>query len=49
VGQFEGWEPKSGETYGFMVSTLARGQERTVNERSNVVLVKWPGSGTLGE
>ncbi len=34
--------PKSGETYGFMVSTPARGGERTINERSNVSAVTWP-------
>ncbi|MCC5850694.1 MAG: hypothetical protein JJU29_21615 [Verrucomicrobia bacterium] len=34
--------PRSGETYGFMVSTPARGAERTINERSNVSLVTWP-------
>ncbi len=35
------WEPKSGETYGFMVSTPARGAERTLNERSDVSLLVW--------
>lgn len=34
--------PRSGETYGFMVSTPARGAERTINERSNVSMVVWP-------
>ncbi|MCC5851021.1 MAG: hypothetical protein JJU29_23275 [Verrucomicrobia bacterium] len=34
--------PRSGETYGFMVSTPARGAERTINERSNVSAVTWP-------
>lgn len=34
--------PRSGETYGFMVSTPARGRERTINERSNVSMVVWP-------
>jgi hypothetical protein len=36
------WVPRSGETYGFMVSTLARGGVRTINERSNVSLITWP-------
>ncbi len=36
------WVPRSGETYGFMVSTPARGGVRTINERSNVSLVRWP-------
>lgn len=36
------WRPQSGEVVGFAVSTLARGNERTSNERSNVVLVIWP-------
>ena len=36
------WTPKSGETYGFMVSTPARSAVRTVNERSNVSWVVWP-------
>ncbi|MCC5843645.1 MAG: hypothetical protein JJU05_05275 [Verrucomicrobia bacterium] len=34
--------PRSGETYGFMVSTPARSAERTINQRSNVSLVVWP-------
>lgn len=36
------WSPRSGETYGFMVSTPARTAERTINERSNVSMVTWP-------
>ncbi len=36
------WRPRSGETYGFMVSTPARTGERTINERSNVSMVTWP-------
>ncbi len=36
------WTPKSGETYGFMVSTVARTGDRTINERSNVTMVTWP-------
>ena len=39
----DGWQPKSGETVGLMVSTPARGgPDGPVNERSNVVLVTWP-------
>ncbi len=34
--------PRSGERYGFMVSTPARGPERTINERSNISMVTWP-------
>jgi hypothetical protein len=36
------WRPSSGETLGFMVSTPARGAERTINERSNISVVTWP-------
>lgn len=36
------WVPRSGELVGFAVSTLARSDLRTSNERSNIVLVNWP-------
>lgn len=36
------FRPRSGEIYGFMVSSLARGGQRTVNERSHIVFVRWP-------
>ncbi len=37
------FKPVSGETYGFMVSGLARDKStRNVSERSNVVMVRWP-------
>lgn len=36
------WKPTSGEEYGWMVSSLARDNRRTVNERTNVVLARWP-------
>lgn len=36
------FSPKSGETYGFMVSGLARSNVRNVQERSNVSMVVWP-------
>jgi hypothetical protein len=38
------WEfsPQSGHVYGFMVSGLARDSVRNVQERSAVVLVRWP-------
>lgn len=35
------WYPKKGETYHMMVSTPARGPQRTLNERSNLAPVKW--------
>lgn len=35
------FEPIVGETYGFMMSGLARTNVRNVQERSNVVMVKW--------
>jgi hypothetical protein len=37
-----GFHPKSGEIYGLMVSSLARDDRRTVNERSNIDFVRWP-------
>jgi hypothetical protein len=40
----ESWQPQPGELVGFMVSTPARTGGRTVNERSNVVLTRWPGA-----
>jgi len=36
------WRPRSGEQIGFIVSTLARDANRTSNQRTNVVLVRWP-------
>lgn len=37
------WRPSSGEQVGLMVSTPARfGPQGSRNERSNVVLVRWP-------
>jgi len=37
------WQPRSGDTVGFMVSTPARfGEQGPLAERSNVVLAKWP-------
>lgn len=41
---FSGWRPRSGETYGFLVSTPARsgGRGRTIDERSNISMVMWP-------
>ncbi len=36
------FRPVSGESYGFMVSTVVRARERTINERSNVSMVVWP-------
>ncbi len=36
------FRPVSGETYGWMVTSLARDSKRTVNERTNIVLARWP-------
>ena len=37
------WVPQSGELVGFAMSTRARDNQRsTSNERSNIVLVRWP-------
>ena len=48
---FQSWKPNPGTTYYFMVSGLARGAERNVKERSNIVAYTWPGSsaGTDGD
>lgn len=42
--ELAGWHPRSGETYGFLVSTPARagGRGRTIDERSNISMVTWP-------
>lgn len=37
-----GWQPKSGDTVGFMVSTRARDSVRNGEERTNVWTMKWP-------
>lgn len=37
-----GFSPRSGETYGFMVSGLARTSRRNVQERTNIKMVRWP-------
>ena len=37
-----GWTPQSGGTYYFMVSGLARGGLKNVQERSQPVKVVWP-------
>ncbi len=44
IGQspLQSFQPSSGETYGFMVSTPARGSQRTLNERTAVVMAVWP-------
>jgi hypothetical protein len=36
------FRPVSGQQYGFMVSTAARGGARTINERSNISVLTWP-------
>lgn len=40
--EFGSFKPVSGQSYGFMVSTPARGGVRTINERSNIITVVWP-------
>ena len=42
VAPLNAWKPKSGEKIGLMVSGLARGKDRNVQERSNVEWVVWP-------
>ena len=42
VSPLNRWAPRSGETYGFMVSGLARTEARNVQERTNVLMVRWP-------
>ena len=42
VAPLNKWRPTSGERIGFMVSGLARSNERNVQERSNVSWVTWP-------
>ncbi len=42
VAPLNNFVPVSGEVYGFMVSTLARGGLRTIDERTNIVLATWP-------
>jgi hypothetical protein len=37
----ETWVPQPGEPVGFFVSTYARDNKRTSNERSDIVLVRW--------
>jgi hypothetical protein len=38
----DGYYPRSGEAYGWMVSGLVRGGNRNVSERTNVFMAKWP-------
>jgi hypothetical protein len=42
VEPLQSWVPARGETIGLMVSTHARSGVRTVNERSNIVVTRWP-------
>ncbi len=37
-----GWVPTSGETYYFMVSGLARGSERNIQQRTRLMPIVWP-------
>lgn len=41
-GVLEGWFPMPTEEVGFCISTFARDATRSVNERSNIVIVRWP-------
>ncbi len=36
------WYPESGEVFYVMMSGLARGQERNINQRTNIVKIVWP-------
>lgn len=36
------WRPQHGEVFGLMVSGLCRGGLSNVQERSNIVMVRWP-------
>ncbi len=42
VSPLSSWTPRSGERFGLMVSGLARGNKRNVQERSNITMVTWP-------
>ena len=44
IGQspLNNFRPQSGQVYGFFVSGLARNNVRNVQERSNVVMIRWP-------
>ena len=42
VSPLSSWRPSSGERFGIMVSGLARGGLRNVQERSNISMVTWP-------
>ena len=42
VAPLSSWTPHSGERFGIMVSGLARGGNRNVQERSNISMVTWP-------
>ncbi|MCC5847017.1 MAG: hypothetical protein JJU29_02905 [Verrucomicrobia bacterium] len=44
IGQspLNNFRPQSGQVYGFMVSGLARSNVRNVQERTNVVMIRWP-------
>jgi len=36
------WYPESGEVFYVMMSGLARGSERNINQRTNIVKIVWP-------
>jgi hypothetical protein len=41
-GGLSDFSPQSGESYGFMMSCLARNSTRNCTERSDVIMVTWP-------
>jgi len=41
-GTLASWKPKSGESYGFMISGLCRNGLTNVSERSNIIMSTWP-------
>ena len=42
AGGLDRWAPKEGEEVAFFISTLARYGQRTIDERSNVRVIRWP-------
>jgi hypothetical protein len=42
-GALGNWRPTPGETVGVMICAVIRGAPYTVQERSQITLVKWPG------
>lgn len=44
VSPLSSWDPQPGEQVGFLVSGLVRNGARNIAERTQIVLVTWPGS-----